>query len=105
MKTVYYNSHSNTRKTEELLESIGVERFSMYDFEVVAETPKGAILHCLDNLQLAGFLYCTLPIKSVVIASIYKVTINSNGNLFICLRLESVKSYGQEREKFTQTAA
>lgn len=105
MSKVYYFDETKSRDSVEVLERIGAERFSTYNFEVVAETPKGAILQCLDNPMLSGFLYCSLPVKSVVIASIHKAIINRDGKPFISLRLESVKSYGDACGIFSPPAA
>lgn len=85
--TVYQNPAIES--IEEYMQRLDFEIYSGYYFQVEKETPKGAILRCLDIPELTAFCFTSLRRGEKVLASIRKARID-NGIPRILAQVESV---------------
>ena len=76
-----------------LLETIGVEKYTTYTFEVKRETFKGAILRHTEIPQLEVFAYTSLQPGALVYASVQKAFENAVGKTVVIATVETVLSY------------
>ncbi len=74
---------------EDYMEALDFELFSGYYFVVEKETPKGAILRCLDIPEHTAFSFTSLRRGEKVLASIRKARLD-NGIPRILAQVESV---------------
>ena len=85
--TVYQNPEFES--IEDYMQRLDFEIYSGYYFKVEKETPKGAILRCLDIPELTAFCFTSLQCGEKVLASIRKARID-NGIPRILAQVESV---------------
>lgn len=74
---------------EEYMQRLDFELYSGYYFRVEKETPKGAILRCLDIPELTAFCFTSLRHGETVLASVRKARLD-NGIPRILAQVESV---------------
>lgn len=80
-------------KATDYLSKFGTELNSVEEFEIIRETPKGAILKSITNPELTAFAYTNLS-GGIVFASITKVNFPSDGTKpFVLAVVESVIEY------------
>lgn len=92
--------HTNVTKSTNWLDEIGVAKNNSYYFELVRETPKGGVFRCISNPELTAFAYTSLNKGDIVLASITYANINTDGNLFVKLQIESVVEYASDTDTF-----
>lgn len=84
---------TNREKATHYLEQFNTELNTTAVFEVIRETPKGAILYCEEN-DVTAFAYTNLLTGTVVLASIIRVNFPEDGTKpFVLAVVESVVEY------------
>ena len=82
-------ANQTVESIEDYMETLDFELFTGYYFVVEKETPKGAILRCLDIPELTAFCFTSLRHGEKVLASIRKAR-SENGLPRILAQVESV---------------
>lgn len=90
-----YSSYQNSKeKATDYLLKFGTELNSVEKFEIIHETPKGAILKSITKPELTAFAYTNLMCGSIVLASVIKVNFtNDVTKPFVMAVVESVIEY------------